>query len=43
MGPWPVYIVVADVLAAALFWLLYWPYHAAETVAPEVAPPGGGG
>jgi hypothetical integral membrane protein (TIGR02206 family) len=44
MGPWPVYIVVADVLAAALFWLLYWPFRAAETVAAaKVAPPGRGG
>lgn len=44
MGPWPVYIVVADVLAAALFWLLYWPFRAAETAAAaKVAPPGRGG
>jgi hypothetical integral membrane protein (TIGR02206 family) len=30
MGPWPVYILVADVLAAALFWLLDWPFRAAR-------------
>jgi hypothetical integral membrane protein (TIGR02206 family) len=25
-GPWPVYLLVAAALAAALFWLLAWPF-----------------
>jgi hypothetical integral membrane protein (TIGR02206 family) len=44
MGPWPVYIVVADVLAAFLFWLLDRPFRAARAAAtPEVARAGPGG
>jgi hypothetical integral membrane protein (TIGR02206 family) len=44
MGPWPVYILVADALAAVLFWLLYWPFRRL-LAAPgaEVAPAGPGG
>jgi hypothetical integral membrane protein (TIGR02206 family) len=44
MGPWPLYILVADVLAAGLFWLLYWPFRSGQVAArPEVAPPRPGG
>ena len=44
MGPWPVYILVADLLAAALFWLLYWPFRPAQVAAsPGVARPGPAG
>ena len=35
MGPWPVYILVADALAALLFWLLDRPFRSAQ--APERA------
>jgi hypothetical integral membrane protein (TIGR02206 family) len=34
MGPWPVYILVADLLALALFWLLGLPFRAARLRAP---------
>ncbi|MFI5007737.1 MAG: TIGR02206 family membrane protein [Solirubrobacterales bacterium] len=30
MGPWPVYIVIADVFALGLFWLLNWPLSTAQ-------------
>jgi hypothetical integral membrane protein (TIGR02206 family) len=44
MGPWPVYILVADLLAAALFWLLYWPFRRARVpAAPRLARSGRGG
>lgn len=44
MGPWPLYILVADLLAAGLFWLLYWPFRSAQLAARrEVAPPRPGG
>jgi hypothetical integral membrane protein (TIGR02206 family) len=44
MGPWPLYILVADLLAAGLFWLLYWPFRSGPVAAePEVAPPRPGG
>jgi len=44
MGPWPLYILVADLLAAGLFWLLYWPFRPVQAPArPEVAPPRPGG
>jgi hypothetical integral membrane protein (TIGR02206 family) len=39
MGPWPVYLLVADVLAALLFWLLQRPFPSAQVAgAAEVAP-----
>ncbi|HVR71974.1 MAG TPA: TIGR02206 family membrane protein [Vicinamibacteria bacterium] len=38
MGPWPVYILVADTLAAVLFWLLHWPFRATEVA--QVGPTG---
>lgn len=44
MGPWPLYILVADLLAAALFWLLYWPFRPAQVPAgPRLARSGRGG
>jgi hypothetical integral membrane protein (TIGR02206 family) len=44
MGPWPVYILVVDVLAAGLFWLLHLVVPSAQvSPSPEVAPPGRGG
>lgn len=30
MGPWPWYLAVAEVLALAMFWLLYLPFHLAR-------------
>lgn len=36
MGPWPVYIVVGDLLAALLFWLLSLPYRKKySTITPD--------
>ncbi len=44
MGPWPVYILVADALAALLFWLLDRPFRSAQAPEPaEVARRGPGG
>ena len=38
MGPWPVYILVVDLLAAGLFWLMHWPLRSAQaSKSPEVA------
>jgi hypothetical integral membrane protein (TIGR02206 family) len=44
LGPWPVYILVADALAAVMFWLLYWPFRSAQArESAQVAPTGPGG
>jgi hypothetical integral membrane protein (TIGR02206 family) len=44
MGPWPIYILVADLLAAVLFWILFLPFRSTHVTVPaEVARPGRGG